>query len=223
LARNFPDSPLAEKALFLAAKALSRSMDPDAVQQAVLLYEEVANGGGDLALRARFEQGLLQASLKKPKEAMAIFDKILASKPDTDLRLATLMEEGNTLYNDGSGDPANFQNAIAIWKQISDDTTAPRPWRDQALARMGMAYEKLGDNNSALACDYDVISAQQTGVPDFFWFYEAGFNAVRLLESQKLWNEAIKVYQKISAVDGPRAEEARDRMNRLRLENFIWD
>jgi hypothetical protein len=31
------------------------------------------------------------------------------------------------------------------------------------------------------------------------------------------------VYEKIGSVEGPRAEEARERVNRLRLENFIWD
>ena len=106
------------------------------------------------------------------------------------------MEKGNVLYADGSTDAAGYRGAISIWKQIADDSSAPRPWRNQALSRMGMADEKLGDTASALSCYYDVIAAGQSGDPDFFWFYKAGFDAGRLLESQKLWNEAINVYQK---------------------------
>ena len=88
---------------------------------------------------------------------------------------------------------------------------------------MGVAWEKLGNYDAALDSYYGAFSQNQKGGPEYFWFYKAGFDAGRLLESQKLWKEAIAVYEKIGSIEGPRAEEARARVSRLRLENFIWD
>ena len=58
---------------------------------------------------------------------------------------------------------------------------------------------------------------------EYFWFYKAGFDACRLSESREQWKTAIAIYQKMAAMEGPRAEEAKERMTQLRMEHFIWD
>jgi hypothetical protein len=58
--------------------------------------------------------------------------------------------------------------------------------------------------------------------PELFWYYKAGFNAARLLEADSHWDSAAKVYQKLAAAGGSRSEEARIRLNQLRLEHFLW-
>jgi tetratricopeptide (TPR) repeat protein len=183
----------------------------------------VVKSGGPLSLKARLAQASLLNALKRPKEALGVLDKILDSNPDPNLRYAVIVEKGDTLFAQGTQDPENFKSAVAAWRQISSDPKAPKIWSHQALAKMGAAYEKLGNTDAALDCYYGVFSEGQKAGPEFFWFYRAGFDAGRLLESQRLWKEAIAVYEKIGSVDGPRAEEARERVNRLRLENFIWD
>ena len=223
IAGKFPDSQLAEKAMFLSAQAMSRSMSPDAVEQAIELYNDVVKGGGPLALRARLSQAMLFNSLKRPKDALGVLENILASKPDPELRSMTLIEQGDTYFSLGNQDPANFTKAIASWKEIPSDPAASKEWSHQALVKMGAANVKLGDNDAALDCYYGVFSKGQKSPPEYFWYYKAGFDAGRLLETQKLWKEAIAVYEKIGSVDGPRAGEARDRVNKLRLENFIWE
>ncbi len=216
-------SPLAETANFLAAQAMARSMDPQAMSDAIETYEAVARAGGPLALRARFFQAALLNALKKPREALAVLDSILDANPDADLRYSTLIEKGNTLFAAGDTQPDSYRQAIATWQTIASDPAASSSWKNQALTKMGAAYQKLSDPSAALNCYYSVFSQGQQGEPEYFWFYKAGFEAGSLLESQKLWNEAIAVYEKIGAVDGPRAEEARNRVNALRLENFIWE
>jgi len=223
LAEKFPDSPLAEKAIFLSGQAMARSLDPSEMEEAIEIFEQVVKSGGSLSLRARLAQASLLNALKRPKEALGVLDRVLESRPDPELRYTVLVEKGDTLFSQGAQDPENYQSAIAAWQQISEDPAAPKIWSHQALAKMGAAYEKLGNSDAALDCYYGVFSQGQKGGPEFFWFYKAGFDAGRLLESQKLWKEAIAVYEKIGSVDGPRADEARDRVNRLRLENFIWD
>ncbi|HEY5741493.1 MAG TPA: tetratricopeptide repeat protein, partial [Terrimicrobiaceae bacterium] len=223
VAEKFPDSPLADKAVFLSGQAMARSLDTSEMEDAIEVFEQVVKGAGPLSLRARLAQASLLNALKRPKEALGVLERILESNPDLDLRYAALVEKGDTLFSLGAQDPKNYNSAIAAWRQISEDSKAPNIWSHQALAKMGAAYEKLGNSDAALNCYYGVFSQGQKGGPEFFWFYRAGFDAGRLLESQKLWKEAIAVYEKIGGTDGPRAEEARERVNRLRLENFIWD
>jgi tetratricopeptide (TPR) repeat protein len=223
LAERFPDSPLAEKAIFLSGQAMARSLNPSEMEEAIEVFEQVVKSGGPLSLKARLAQASLLNALKRPKEARGVLDKILDSNPDPNLRYAVIVEKGDTLFAQGTQDPENYKSAVAAWRQISSDPKAPKIWSHQALAKMGAAYEKLGNTDAALDCYYGVFSEGQKAGPEFFWFYRAGFDAGRLLESQRLWKEAIAVYEKIGSVDGPRAEEARERVNRLRLENFIWD
>ncbi|HET9524335.1 MAG TPA: tetratricopeptide repeat protein, partial [Terrimicrobiaceae bacterium] len=223
VAERFSDSPLAEKAVFLTAQAMARSLDPSEMEEAIEIFEQVVKSGGPLSLRARLAQAGLLNALKRPEEALGVIDRILESKPDPELRYTALIEKGDTLFSQGAQDTENYRSAIASWKQVSGDPSAPKMWSHQALAKMGAACEKLGNYDAALDCYYGAFSQGQKGGPEYFWFYKAGFDAGRLLESQKLWKEAIAVYEKIGSVDGPRAEEARDRVNRLRLENFIWD
>ena len=56
---------------------------------------------------------------------------------------------------------------------------------------------------------------------EFFWFYKAGFNAAQLLETDSKWESAAAVYQKLAAAGGTRSDEARERLDRLRLEHFL--
>jgi outer membrane protein assembly factor BamD (BamD/ComL family) len=228
VAEKFPDSPLAEKAVFLSARAMERSMDPKTMAEAIELYEVVATKGGPLSQRARLAQAMLFNALKKPKDALGVFDKILESKPDPELRATALTEAGETWFAQGEADPPSYQRAIATWKQLADDPSASRMWRNQARFRMGAAYEKLNQPDAALEAYYTVIAggpraAKDGGEPEYFWYYKAGFEAGKLLEERELWKEAIAVYEKISAVDGPRAGEAAERIKKLRLANFIWE
>lgn len=223
LSQTFPDSPLQEPALFLAAKATSRLLTPESSQDAMLLFEEVASMNGPFALRARFEQSILQNAAGKPKEALVILDRILASKPDADTKAAALIEKGKTFYTMGASDPASYHAAIEVWKQVANDSAASMEWRNQAFVRIGEAFEKLGDPDAAIASYYDAVQTEQGDTPEFFWFYKGGFAAARLLEDLKSWDEAVRIYEILSAKEGPRAEEARSRINKIRLENFLWD
>jgi tetratricopeptide (TPR) repeat protein len=223
IAEKFADSPLAEKAVFLSAQAMARSLDAAEMEEAIGIFEQVAKAGGSLSARARLAQANLLNALKRPKEALGVLDGILEIKPELELRYTVLIEKGDTFFSQGSQDPENYRSAIASWKEIAEDASAPKIWSHQALCKMGAAYEKLGNLDAALDCYYGAFSQGQKGGPEYFWFYKAGFDAGRLLESQRLWKEAIAVYKKMASIDGPRAEEARDQVNRLRLENFIWE
>ncbi len=143
--------------------------------------------------------------------------------PATTLRLTALMKKGETLFSLAATDPTNYAKAIAVWQMVAADPAASRRWKNEALAKIGDAYRKTGDTDAALAAYYDVLNAGQEKEPEYFWYYKAGFEAGRLFETQKRYKEAIAIYDKLSAIDGPRAEEAKARINRIRLDNFLWE
>ncbi len=223
LASKFPGTDHEFPALFLAAQSASHLQTPTSVNDAMLLFEEVAASKSPLALRARFEQAVLQNVLGKPAEAIVILDRILAANPPPDLHAATLIEKGKTLYSRGATDPDFYRQAIQIWQQVAKDPNIAVAFKNQALTRIGSAYENLKDPDAAVAAYYDVIQNAALAPEAFFWFYKAGFASARLLESSKRWEQAINVYEKIAAAGGPRSEEANARINKIRLENFLWD
>ena len=57
---------------------------------------------------------------------------------------------------------------------------------------------------------------------ELFWYYKAGFNAARLLEEDSKWESAAAIYEKLAAAGANRSEEAKARLNQLRLEHFLW-
>ena len=219
-------SELGRQALFLAAQAASRSMDPKSIDDALMLLEQIAQNthAGTDAWQARLDQAALKNAQALPFEAIAIYDQILSSsEPSSQLRHTAQMAKGDTLNTLGNKDRANYQAAIHVWRQLADEPKTSPYWRNQALCKIGLTDERLGDIDSALAAYYEALKTPLNEEPETLWHDKAAFEAARLLESQKEWSEAIRLYQQIISEGGPRASEAQERVSKLRLENFLWD
>ncbi|PWU11096.1 MAG: hypothetical protein C5B47_01280 [Verrucomicrobia bacterium] len=221
LAREFPDSPLTESALFFAGQSAVRSMEPTAAENAMLIFEKVAKMRGPFASLARLEQARVQEALVRPDQALLILKNILALQSDPEIRAEALTMQGNILFGQGPIGSENYVRAIESWQQILLDPRVTLPWKNQALTKIGTAYQKLEDTGRALASYYEVFSTFNPANPEFFWFYKAGFDAGKLLESQKKWNEAIRVYEQLAAIAGPRAQEAKQRIQLLKQQHLI--
>src|SRR5690606_15207256 len=111
----------------------------------------------------------------------------------------------------------------AIYAELAEKAASNVNWRSLALHQKGRCLEALNRPDEALAAYYDVLQMGAAQPVEYFWFYKAGFDAGRLCEERKQWKSAIAIYQKLAAVEGPRAEQARALVNHLRLEHFIWD
>lgn len=214
---------LATQAWFLAGKATAKLMSKEAVQQAMLAFEEAAKAGGELGARARFEQALLLNAGLEPQAALVLFDRVLADTRDPELRAATLIEKGDTLFSMGSANAKDYRKAMETWQELLAAPAVQRYWKEQAQTKIGLTWEKLGDADAAMESFYSVLLEKNQANLGGVWFERAGFEAGRLLETRKEWKEAAKVYQRISESGGTRAEEAKIRANRLRLEHFLWE
>jgi len=222
VAEAAPDPQTAAHSWFLAGKAAARLMDADALERAILAFEEAAQGGGEIAARARYEQALLFNARGDSGEAVVLLDRVAADTTDPGLRAAALIEKGDSFHSLGAEDPEMFRKAIEAWHPLVGDSGIAAPWRDQALTKTGLARMRLGEPDMALENFYNVLLGERES-PGGVWFDRAGFEAARLLEERKAWAEAIRLYQILSDAGGPRAEEAATRANRVRLENFLWE
>ncbi len=210
-------------ALFLAARAAAQLIESAMLEESIELFERVRQIKGPLATRALLEQALLLNALGRSDEALGLFDRVVEQATDPRLKIAARLKKGDTLSGMTAGDESRAPEAIEVWREVAEDGSATASERNEALAKAASANERLGLFDPALAGYYEVLNAPRDGEPEYFWYYKAGFDAARLLEERDQLKEAGAIYEKMAASEGPRSQEAADRVKRLRLENFIWD
>jgi thioredoxin-like negative regulator of GroEL len=224
LAQQNPDNPLGEKALFFAAESAMSSMGEHSLDRAIVLFDEVVRLNGPLRWAARNEQAVIERKLGKPNDALVLYDGVLKSDAEPSEKREALCGKGDIFFEMGGSDPSNYQRAIEIYDQLASDKNQPIHWRNQALFKKGLCLEKTSDSAGALAMFYKILEdeARPDRRHEFFWYYKAGFNAARLLEDDSKWESAVVIYEKLAAAGGSRSEEAKARLNHLRLEHFLW-
>jgi outer membrane protein assembly factor BamD (BamD/ComL family) len=224
LAKENPDSPLGENALFFAAESAMSSMGERSLDRAIVLFDQVVRLNGALRWRARNEQAIIERKLGKPQDALVLYDEVLKSDAGLPEKREALCGKGDIFFEMGGSHPENYQRALEIYDQLASDKNTPIHWRNQALFKKALCLEKRNDRPGALATFYKVLEdeARPDRRSELFWYYKAGFNAARLLEDDSKWESAVAVYEKLAAAGGSRSEEAKARLNRLRLEHFLW-
>ena len=225
LAQRNPTSAIAEKARFFAAQSAMQSMAAEALDRALVLFDEVVKAGGEFKWAARNQQALIERKLGKPEDALTLYEEVLRGNASLAEKREALCGKGDVLYELGASDPESYRRAMQAYEQLAAESDASAHWRNQALFKKGMCHEKLNEPAEALATFYRIVD--NDGRPDkpreFFWYYKAGFNAARLLEQESKWQPAAAIYEKLAFAGGGRSEEAQSRLNRLRLEHFLWD
>lgn len=221
VAEQQPDSKLVETALFLAGEAARKSLNPSSVDRAVDLFEEVYKMDRSLRFQARLEQALTKRQIQQEKEAIVLLDDLLTQNLPQEIRYEALEAKGESQFSLGAKDQSQYEAAIKTFDTLADLESNSLEWRQSALYRKAKCYEQLGKTDDALATLYDVLNAGGNR-SDEFWFFRAGFDAAELLEARRSWSSAAAVYEKLTAIPGSRSEEAKNRLERLRLEHFLW-
>ncbi len=218
------NDPLAEKALFFAAESAMSSMSEHTLDRALVLFDEVVQKKGAMRWAARNEQAVIERKLGKPKDALALYDEVLKSDAGASEKREALCGKGDIFFEAGATDPSNYQRAIEAYDQLAADKDGSIHWRNQALFKKGLCLEKKGDRPGALATFYKILEDESRPGErrELFWYYKAGFNAARLLEEDSKWESAVAIYDKLVVAGGGRSEEAKARLNNIRLEHFLW-
>src|SRR5207244_72233 len=212
-----------ERALFFAGESAMASMAAQSLDRALVLFDRVVQLNGELKWAARNEQAVIERKLGKPQDALALYDEVLNGGARPGEKREGLCGKGDIFFELAANDPQNYQRAIDAYEKLAGDREAPAHWRNQALFKKGLCLEKRADRGGALASFYSVLEqgTQPERGREFFWFYKAGFNAGRLLEADAKWESAAAIYEKLAAAGGTRANEAREKVDRLRLEHFL--
>jgi tetratricopeptide (TPR) repeat protein len=225
LAEQNPKGPLAEKALFFAAKSATARMGAHSTDEAIVLFDQVVQRNGEMKWAARNEQAEIERKLGKSQDALALYEEVLKGDARPSEKREALCGKADIHFELGSVDPKNYALAIEGYEQLASEPNGSIHWRNQALFKKGLCLEKQANTTAALSTFYQILENESR--PDrrreYFWFYKAGFNAGRLLEASEKWQSAAAVYQTLAAAGGTRSEEAKERLNRLRLEHFLWE
>jgi outer membrane protein assembly factor BamD (BamD/ComL family) len=224
IAQQNPNESLAEKALYFAAESAMSSMSEHTLDRALVLFDQVVQRNGSMRWAARNEQAVIERKLGKPKEALTLYDEVLKSDAGASEKREALCGKGDIFFEAGATDPNSYQRAIEIYDQLASDKEESIHWRNQALFKKGLCLEKKGDRAGALATFYKILEDESRPGErrELFWYYKAGFNAARLLEEDSKWESAVAIYDKLVAAGGSRSEEAKARLNNIRLEHFLW-
>jgi hypothetical protein len=179
---------------------------------------------GELRWAARNQEALIERKLGKSQDALLVYDEVLKNDAKPSEKREALCGKGDIYFDLSGSDPKNFDRAIEAYDALAKDAHDPGHWRNQALFKKGLCLEKKADRAGALSIFYEVLETptRPDKTPEFFWFYKAGFNAARLLEDDSKWTSAAAIYEKLVSAVGPRSDEAKARLNRLRLEHFLW-
>ncbi len=225
LARERPDGPHATAALFLAGQCSMKLLNTESLNRALELFGAVIEKHGTLEAHARIHQAIVKTKLGAPDDAVKIYDSILSTQPpvEPELRLAALTGKADNLVALGKTDAKQFAAAIATYDQIIATEKAPPSWRNQAAYKKAKTLELQNQHDAALVIFYDILKSAAAAPRETFWFAKAGFDAAALVESRQQWKSAIGIYEKMAAIPGPHAEQARQRVRKLRLEHFLWD
>jgi len=222
------DPGMAAPALMIAARAAARTGTPQALTDAITLFDNVIQSATSLAPFAVLEKARTMIDAKSPahlviaiKELTDMFDKL---PPESELRIPTGIMLMEALYALGGSEPSRYNSALAVQKKLLDSPGISREERHLISYFRGLTLEQLNKADEALSVYYEVIDSHLLKAPNNWDYFErCGFNAISLLEKNARWESAIGLAKKLSAFPSPRAKEAAERARRLSLEHMVWE
>lgn len=232
LAEEHADSPYADVAVFFAGKAAMSQLTPAGTNKAIELWGELVSSESPLAAEALRQQALAKRRQGNEDDALSVIETLLGRKPSPtgDERNDLLLEKGELLVLLARKDPRHLEEAAAVFRSVVEDPQSAKSWRQRAGVLLAQCHQQAGRAPAALETCFDVLEAglspQQASSltpQERLWIFRAGFMAIEMLETQKQWEAAARLADRLAKVGGERAEEAASRAERLRLEHLIWE
>lgn len=228
IARDYPDTPHAETALYFAAMSASSVMSAEGRARALAIWDDLALKNGPLAVTARRQQALSERLLGNHAAALTALDKVLAMKSlDPEQRRMTTCEKAEVLLLLGKTEPARLDAAADLLDEFLAASSLPFLWKARAGFTLASVHHDARRDTEALEACYNVLRAADMTPPsspaDYVWFAKAGFFGVDLLEAALQWEPAARLAEQVAQRPGDRAVEARERATKIRLEHFLWD
>ncbi|MBN1672925.1 MAG: tetratricopeptide repeat protein [Kiritimatiellae bacterium] len=227
LFEKHPGNALADKALFWAGRVAS---EQKAYRRAVERFNTLKKHfpASPLIPEARYRQGVALMWLLEYSGAIVLFDEVIKQFPDSYLADHAWLRKGDCQFTLGTHAPERYEEAITSFRVIVDSTKAPLDLKLQAHLWIGRCLEKTNRKDEALhqyltEVVYKYLTFREEGrrVDGAYWFTRAAISAAGICEAQKKWREAVNIYRHIVDADVPASKDAQERINKIRLENWL--
>ncbi|MDZ4199587.1 MAG: tetratricopeptide repeat protein, partial [Kiritimatiellia bacterium] len=222
LGRSQPPTALSDRALFWAGRSAVRANNP---AQAVLAFNDLARDfpNSPMLPEARFEQGDALRALGQFSAAILVFEDIVLHFPNSYLANPARLRIGDLHYSLAAEDGSRYPQAILAYRSLRDSVNVPADLLWEAEFKAGRCYERMDRAEDAfeayMQVVYEQVQAVQDGRPgNDLWFSRAAFHAAALKEKAGEWREAAGIYRRIIETGSSAADDAQNRLNRLRLE-----
>lgn len=222
---QWPRNDLADDALYWAGRAaFHRKEYTRCIEIMSALTRDYPDS--DQKADARFAQGEAFSELGQFAEAIVVFDHLIQEHPGHRLVAHAWGRKGDCHFTLGRDDPARYEQARACYQTVLDGRHVPAPMQLQAEYKIGRCEEKNGNPDAALErymnvvyTHLDYVGDGREGAP--VWFIRAAFGAARIKEEAGQWREAIAIYERVVNANIPAGEEARKRIQTIRIEHWL--
>jgi len=221
LAAGFPAHRLADRALFWAGRAaLADRRYTRALEifgQLARQYPQSPHGA-----EARFAQGDAMSELGEFAGAILAFDEVARDQPDSYLADLAWGRKGDCHFTLADEDPARFEQALGCYQRVLASPKAGPELTLQAEYKIGRCLERMNRPREAFERYMNVVYAylENRGV-GAVWFTRAALAAAALKEREGAWAEAVRVYRRLEEAGGPAAADAREKIQRIRREQWM--
>ncbi|MDB6067813.1 MAG: Tetratricopeptide domain protein [Pedosphaera sp.] len=209
---NWPVSDLTYQAQMLAGRAAyARQTSKDAIPYYTNLISD-PKCPPDLYLKARFAQGDANMALSKYKEASGNFYEIANLRTNDSIVPLAWGRLADCYLQLGATDSAQYRAATNAYQQVMISPLADLPARSMAECGLALVLEKMarleetpeGRTNllkGAMDHDLNVVYGSNLRADesrDLFWVEQAGLHAGRLREELGQWEQAMKLYERLT-------------------------
>lgn len=174
-------------------------------------------------------QGNTLAELARYPEAILVFEEIISRYPDSDVFITALGRKADCQFMMGADDPGRYEQSIETYRIVADSRFADISEVLQVEYKIGRCLEKLGRTDESLEQYYSKVVVRyldemKRGIMHTerskVWFTRAAFSAADILESRGDWRRLVNVLGRVDQAGVPAADEARDRIARVRAERW---
>lgn len=178
---------------------------------------------------ARFAQADALAELARFSEAILIFDDIINRHPHSELLPMAWMRKGDCQFTLGAEDPKRYQESIESYRVVANSSQADLDLVMQALYKIGRCREKMGQVDEAFEQYYfkviiRYLEDREKGIwhneASKIWFTRAAVNAADIMEARQDWRTVVRILERVIKAGVPAADEARERIERIKSEHW---
>jgi TolA-binding protein len=225
---RWPGNTWADAALLWAARSAFGEADFTGTVELVTRVERDYPQSTRL-LEARLVQADALMELARFDEAVLLLDQMVSQSQKGEWSNAALLRKGDCLFALGANNGIRYKEALETYRELLAQENLTPMLRLQLHYKSGRCLEKMKRVDEALDEYYaEVIVRYQEERNRGGWqddasaslYVRAAFNVAELYEQKSQPEQAVRVLQRVIQSGGPGADEARQRVERLKRKKL---